>query len=380
MAEDITAGVEQRNDVIVEDDLRRGWRVSEVPADLQAALASTGVATFTHVRLTRLNPTRRRKITEVVQRAFFKDLQDQELLSNEQVKVLVEGRGAWTPKHESRMRELYDRTQPHMATLYHEGVRRSNEWLEGLDEHRTKLFTLIDASERTDDEKAEFKRRFTRWFDYTPVRQEAYQAEYPDALGTDGKYYPDRDLSWLMDSAPTLEGVDVLQDLDDLNGKVQNFVNLVTERDEYETLHRTRLRIFANTVESRRDNAEEMARVYFCSERSDAEGNPLGSLVAKFEDLYEFPDTMITWLVEEAFFFHNGIPPETREFLKKFSFTGAGVAQEPETTEPTKLESPPPQEVTSTPITGSEPVLAPSVESPAVPAVSTPGPSVIKTA
>jgi hypothetical protein len=79
--------------------------------------------------------------------------------------------------------------------------------------------------------------------------------------------------------------------------------------------------------------------------------------------LYDLPDNIIGWLVEEQFFFHNAIPSETREFLKGFGFLGAGLVQDPkeQTEAPTLVPS-----ESSTPTTGSESVSVPSVGSPEV--------------
>jgi hypothetical protein len=331
MSTNPTAAEEQRNDAIAEDDIRRGWAVSEVPDTLKVELKEAGLKPFEHIRMTRLNPTRRRKITEVVQRAYFRDLKDSDLLSNAQVKELVETRGEWTPKHEQRLAQLQERTQSKMMTLYHEGVRRSKEWLEQIGAHRERFVEIVNESDKPDNIKEELKERFERWAAYSPKMQTEYQERYPTAL-VDGLYYPDRDLGWLMDNSPTLEVADLLEDVDNINLRIHNFITLVEERNEYDELRVTRLRIFANTVESRRDNAEEVARVFFCTEVCNAEGTPIGPLSTDFEKMYDLPDSVISWLVEEQFFFHNAIPRETQEMLKGFGFLSPKVETEESTT------------------------------------------------
>jgi hypothetical protein len=203
MSTETPVGDEQRHDVIVEDDVRRGWAVVEVPTPLQNEVKEAGITPFTHIRLTRLNPTRRRKITEVVQRAYFRDLKDSELLSTSQVKELVESRGEWTAKHEERLVLLHERTTSKMMTLYHEGVRRSQEWLDDLGKLRTRFVDIVDSSELGEDIKLGLKTRFERWFTYTPRQQTEYQQRFPEFLSPDGLYYPDKDLSWILDNSPT---------------------------------------------------------------------------------------------------------------------------------------------------------------------------------
>jgi hypothetical protein len=383
MSTNTTAVDEQRNDPIAEDDIRRGWTMSEVPAELQAEMQEAGIPVFTHIRLTRLNPTRRRKITEVVQRAYFKDLKDGELLSVNQVKDLVAARGEWTPKHEQRLALLNERTTSKMMTLYHEGVRHSTEWLEELGRHRQRFLELVEQSDKPDETKRELRDRFERWFAYTPRQQAEYQDRFPHVLGAEGLYYPDRDLSWLMDNSPTLEAADLLEDVDTLNMRIQDYITLVEERSEYDELRVSRLRIFANTVESRRDNAEEMARVFHCTERCDDQGTAKGPIMSSFEQLYDLPDGVISWLVEEQFFFHNSIPAETREFLKGFGFLGAGLVKtETAQADPTEAKESPmlaPHEAQSTLTTGQESGSVPSAESPVAPIVRPDSTPAIKT-
>ena len=349
---------EARLDPIVEDDVRRGNKVKAVPPQLQKELAEWELPTFTHIKMTRLNPARRRKITEVVQRAYHKDLKDAELLSNDQVMKLVVERGEWSPAMDVRMKELGEKTTAQMAGLYAEGSTKSREWISELTSIGEHIDALVDETDEPMD-KQKYLDVFARWRDYRPALQASYQERYPDAL-KDGLYYPDSDLSWLMDNAPTLEVADLLDDYEQLNSKVRRYLELIEERTEFEDLRVKKLRMFANTVESRRDNAEEMARVYFSTEKCDEAGVPQGPVAASFEALYEFPDAMITWLIEEQFFFHNAIPDETREFLSAFGFL---------TAEAPKQEAEPPQTPTSA---GPSEASGASAEAPSVSTVTPP--------
>lgn len=344
-------------DPIVEDETRRGFRVKAVPPQLQAQVRDEGLAPFSHIRMARLNPSRRRKITEVSQRAYHKDLRDTDLLSNEQVMKLVVERGEWSAAMDKRLTELQQRTTSQMASLYNEGVTKSREWVAELGAKMGRFEELVDTSDLSVDEKGELHARFRRWADYRPEKQAAYVTAHPEAL-RDGVYYPDSDMNWLMEHAPTLEGADLVEDIQTLQDRVQEYLTLVAERTEFEELRLKRLRIFANTVESRRENAEEMARVYFATERCDADGNVQGPLSFTFDALYDLPDDMISWLIEEQFFFQNGIPDETREFLSAFGFLTAAP-------EPKDEPAPPPA-----PTSGEPGSSAPSDASAAVPTAS----------
>ena len=321
--------VTQSLDPIVEDDIQRGWKIIPVPADIRTAMKGEDMVPFDFVRMTRLNMAKRRKITELVQRAYQKDLQDKELLSNAQVLKLVTERGEWSEEMEDRLKALGQRTTSDMAELYNEGIARSHLWAEELAAHTTKILEDIQKSEKPQELKDELERRFLRWQQYTPERQ----ADYVDAFAKDieawgGIYYPDKDLSWLQDNLPSLESADLLEDIGVIVDRINQYLTLVKERGEYEELRVKRLRIFANTVESRRDNAEEMARLFHTAERCTEDGTPLGTLAATFDGVYNFPDPVIEWLVEEQFFFHNAISDETRQFLRTFGFTRAEPEKE----------------------------------------------------
>lgn len=349
-------------DPIVEDQVRKGYRVKPVPAALQAQLREADVEPFTHIRMTGLNPARRRKITEVVQRAFFKDLKDPDLLSNEQVLKLVTERGEWSEATEQRMAELNERTTSKMASLYHEGVSKSREWIEQLSTLTNQVLDAVAGSEASAAEQEEYVRRFSRWHQYRPDKQALYAERYKEELH-EGPYYPTSDLSWLMEQAPTLEVADWIDDIDQLNDKITDYLALVREREEFEGLRLKRLRMFANTVESRRDNAEEMARTYFTTERAREDESVTGPLALTFDALYDFPDEVITWLVEEQFFFHNQIPDEVRDYVGAFGFLTAVPEQ---ATAPEQAA-----EGDSTPTATSDGPSAASDGSPEAPSAST---------
>ena len=83
-------------------------------------------------------------------------------------------------------------------------------------------------------------------------------------------------------------------------------------------------RIFTDTVESRRDNTEEMARLYVTCERCDANRKPAGPLFPEFDGLWDLPDEAIQWLLIESYFFHNAVPDEARPYLETFGFLREG--------------------------------------------------------
>lgn len=355
MTRQITESDERRIDPIVEDDTRRGWRVREVPEDVRELADQSGVLAgpMTHLRLVRLNGSRRRKITEVVQRAWVRDMEDPELWSDAQVLEAATKRGTWSADLDKRIEELRERTTGELAAIYAEGQLQRSNWVVELEGYFERFRELVDEAEPDildESAKLEMKHRFERWFSYHPDRQAEYQSRYPEAL-VEGLYYPDKDLAWMLDRAPTLEAADILDDVGTLIEKVNAFTEARNARAEYLSLVERRLRLFANTIESRQSNAEEMATIYFTSARCDEAGHELGPITPKFDDLYELPDEVIRWLVNVHFYFHRNIPDELvamAELQERFPEAGTTGPTNPPT-EPGPTDSAPPSSTPSSP-------------------------------
>lgn len=325
---------QSRLDSLFEDELRRGFRVKELPVELQVQLKVDGLPVIERVRFTRLNPRRKSKIADAVQRRYHKDLDDPGILSNAKIIKLVEERGEWTTETSARMLELTDSVNRLQGELYLEGIGEE-DW--GAD--RIKMTALlreeISKAEYTDkDEQVKVEHVLDRWSDYMPSRRGAYTALY--AAEQDApEYSPDKDMAWLLDRLPSQEASEALSVLDDLRDKAIRFLDLQEKRTELAILQTKHAKIFADSVESRRDQSEEMARVYFCTEIVDAEDNPQGPLCKVLDDLWDFPEEVIRWLIIEHYFFANGMPDAAREYLETFGFLRA----DRELTEPTAVES-----------------------------------------
>jgi hypothetical protein len=46
-------------------------------------------------------------------------------------------------------------------------------------------------------------------------------------------------------------------------------------------------------------------------------------LAKTFDDLYNFPDVAIRWLLWESYFFHSNVPPEYKAYFQTFGFMEA---------------------------------------------------------
>jgi hypothetical protein len=310
-------------DAVVEAGIIDPTTIREVPEDLQEALKLEGLPVIEKIRFTRITPHRQGQITDLVMRRYHRDLQDPELLSDERIMEFAVAKGAWTPEQDARLNELQEITTGQLATLYQEGAVRAAEWSTEVEAKAERYLTLVRESTELDDEARDtISTRLKRWLMYSADKKASYTALYQDELGSE-PYNPDSDLSFLLDQSPTLEGIDLLNDTEDLKGKIEEYLDLRVKRFELDLLMRKRTEIFSNSVESRQRNAGQMARLFFTSEQVDAAGKSAGKLAGSFDALYELPPEVISWLVEEQFFFHNNIPSSAREALETLGFRKA---------------------------------------------------------
>lgn len=313
--------VAERLDSIAEGEIQRSYRIRQLPADLQALLRDAGIDPPQRIRLSKMNPARRRKINEVVQRRYHADLQDREILSDSQVLELVKVRGEWNETKKARMDELQQQTTRDMARLWHAGLTPDSMSFRGTLAEKVKAFQdSIEGSDGLDAEtKAQFARIFARWYRWRK------DLDYTDEAVEQGRerYSVDADWAWMIDHAPTIGDGQVLSDIEELKDKQVDLDRLNEARFELAELQIKHARIFAGTVESRQSHAEEMAQLYYTCERLDATDVPLGPLTETFDALYEFPQAAITWLLYESMFFHNDIADEARDYLATFGFLKA---------------------------------------------------------
>lgn len=310
---------EKRLDTIVEDEVRKGYRIKELPKDLQQELQEEGLAPLVRVRFTRLNPARRRKISEVVQRRYHQDLKNADILSHEQLLKLVTERGEWNEQMTKDMRALQETVNRRMGILYfaQDSDNTMQELWAKTDEYRQIIKELGDETQR--DEALVV---FNRWVDYTPDAQTYYDEQHASAQGRT-TYSGDVDLQRLLVLVPAPTARVVLETVEGLRDRAQDLLLLQRDRIRLMEMQTKHAKIFSDSAEQRRDNAEEMARMYFCTEQVDEAGKPQGPLTPTFEAMYDFPEAVVQWLLLESYFFQQGIPDEAREYLEALGFLGA---------------------------------------------------------
>lgn len=310
---------EKRLDAVNEDEVRRGYRLKEVPKALHQALQDEQLPVIERVRFTRLNPARRRKIAEVVQRRYHQDLRNPDILSHEQLMKLVTERGEWSEQMTKDMRDLQETVNRRMGILYF--AQDSDNSVRDLWQ-KAEEFRALVAEKVAEESRQTVLDTFNRWVDYTPDAKAYYDEHHAPAQGKTS-YSPDVDLQRLYNLVPAHTARTLLDTIEGLRDRVQDLLLLQRDRLRLLELQTKYAKIFSDSAEQRRDNAEEMARMYFCTERVTAEGAPDGPLTQGFEDLYNFPEDVVQWLLLESYFFQNGIPDEAREYLETLGFLGA---------------------------------------------------------
>ncbi len=326
--------IQTKMDSVVEEEIRRGYRVLDVPAELVQQLETEhainpAVTIFKKLRFLKVTPRRRSDIARAVVLRYHTDLQDKTLLSNEQLRVLNAARGEWSTEEDKKLEELQERSNVLMRQLTLTGFDPREEWMKAMNEATNKLLADLDNSDAennrkplSEEDRATAHRYLNRWMEFRKENQARFDEFYAAEQNLPA-YSPDRDFVWLIDHAPTLDSVDLLQAVDELRDKLDKYLTLLEVREQLFTIQSKRAKIFAESVESRRDQAEEMGRVYFCVELLDADDKGCGRIAKTFDQMWELPDDIIQWLLVEAYFFFSNVPLETREFLERWGFVRA---------------------------------------------------------
>jgi hypothetical protein len=261
-----------------------------------------------------VNPARRRFIAEEVQRRYHRDIRNPDILSNAQVLKEVQERGEWSPDMQKRLDTLQDKTTREMGALWSEGLTPetttfASEILSLCERYKD----LVEESSKTDEEKASLLAKFDKWVAYVPGTTDPVFAGY-EPLTVHAELY---------EESPSTDAVDYVNAIEEAKDKQRRLIQLAEDRLELMTLQLKHVKIFADTAESRRDHTEEMAQLYYTCDRCSADGKSLGKLAKEFDELWNFPDDAIRWLLYESYFFAHDVPDEARSYLATYGFTEA---------------------------------------------------------
>lgn len=320
------ADMEKRLDQIVEDEIQRGYRIRQVPnfivVQLRAASAVDPlIRPFSYLRFSKPTPRKRRLIQEMVMERFNQDLKNDKLLSTKQLRDLTIARGEWSLDDEKTIDKLTQQVTDETARLAAMGVADRNEWSDQIRDTAKLYMDAVDASDKHPDEKAFLKDIFTRWSNYMPTLKATYTELYASKQGT-SEYDPDKDLGKLMDTSPSMEASNALMQYDDLLGKIYKLSELLESRQKLAEVMTRKASIFSNSIESRREQCEELANIYYTTEVCDESGKVERQLTPSFDGVWDFPDTVIRWLIEEFALFQQNVPDALRGELEDLGFLG----------------------------------------------------------
>lgn len=319
--------MKSRLDQLVEAEVVQGFRIVEVPDTIQKAIDDArqidpALPRLKKLRLSKLTPKKRALVSEAVLNRYHEDLKDERILSRKTIRELNVKRGEWSIEQEKRIEELQASTRAAMQELSSDGLNKELRWRQDMEEAAQSYLKALASSDKHADEKKFLEDIFNRWSSYTPEQKTLYQV-YAESQGK-AEYSPDVDLSRLYDTAPTTDAAEALSRLDELQYKLTKYVQLYRERIELMGLLSDQARMYAESVENRRENAEEMARMYYGTTVLADDGSPVGTITPALEGFWDLPEEFIAWLLEEAYFFYNSVPKAMREHLDEWGFTTAG--------------------------------------------------------
>lgn len=348
--------VQQALDALLEDDVRRGARGVAMPPALRALLVEAGLPDIPAVRFTRLNPRRRALIGQAAQAQYHRDLKNPDILSRAQLLKLVKERGDWDEDRDARIRQLQANVKRALGDLYYEGLTEEDWEQQVLAEHAAlRADAAADGAFADADARQAFEDRLERWVMFAPDRQALYDERHAASQGRE-RYSPDADYSWLLSQAPTAEAADRLNALDGLRDKLLRYLAMAEEQQELERLRDQYARIFSESLEDRRDNTEELARVYYTTQRlaaEDPESAETGPILPAFDQMWDLPELVVRWLITEAYYVAQGVTPEARALLANtMGFPQAGrptAAPTPETAAATETAEAAPVATPATP-------------------------------
>jgi len=307
---------QELQDLLVEDQVRRGWSVVPIPESVHAFLVEAHaedptIPTWPAVRFHKLTHKMRRDIATAVQRKYNADLQDAGLLSTAELMKLTVKRGEWSLENDARIEELQQRVGELMRGLSAPRGERHLAWTQRLNDAYQELRKILLEAQ------PDIVPVYDRWANYDPANLAVYSGMYAPEQGG-SSYSHDADYQRLAEQVP-FESIDLLEEVNQLTDHMRDFLLLNELQAELRDLSDRRARIFAESIENRREMAESMIRLEALTQWADKDGKPQGPI--KGAD--GLPTPVLDWLLVECHFFLQGVPQETREYLQQWGFLPA---------------------------------------------------------
>lgn len=252
---------------------------------------------FGELRLKRPTPAMERQIAEQRRKVYHKDLQDESILTKDEVQKMLEKRGIWSSVQDDRIKKLTEESGTLMVKLTALGYESVNDLYES--------FSALESQLRED---------FKDLDDVEEVLGRLFNTE-ADMINAD--------LHTLRTNSTNSDMVARVDELVSLRMQYVLLVKFAEVKKELNELLNTYTVFFADTIEERAQQAEKMATIYTCVRKPNG-----GPLWEAFEQMWdEDPDT-IAWLSAQYFYFQHGIDDTYAETLQKHGFMGRVNATE----------------------------------------------------
>jgi hypothetical protein len=277
MSKAIDQRTEDAVETVLQQELLRNERIVQHP-------------TFGAVRLRRPSPDQERSIANERRKQFHRDMQDESILSRDQLERLATQRGMWSPDMREKIEDLSRKTGQAMGILEAIGFKNVETLIADYEQSRLGMIALVEENEET-------QAAMTRYFDLDG-----------EALLTDR--------SLIANGAMSSEVDDLLDTADALRQQIKVLTEMAKVRRELSDLNLKQTKLFVDSLEARADRAEELARIYYCVAHATT-GAPLWP---SYDAMWQANADDITHLMDEMYFFLNGITDEFKNILGRYGF------------------------------------------------------------
>lgn len=263
-------------EVALRDELMRNERVFKHPS-------------FGTLKLQRPTPRQERDIAEARRRQYHKDLKDPTILSKTELEKEAIRRGIWATEKTERMKELQERIGQIMGLLDSVGY-------ENVDTVLDKYNRAVDALRALYVDNVEAQETITRYF-HLDEKQKI------------------EDYDYLFRNANTTEIDEIMSQAQLFRSQIELLSELRTAQKEMQPLMHDHVRLNMDSIESRMDRVEQLAKLYYCVTKEDGK-----SVWPTFDAMWDAPPKELEIMLEEMWCFEQGIPDEQRKILGRHGF------------------------------------------------------------
>lgn len=245
------------------------------------------------VRFRRPTPNQERLIAEERRKQYQKDMQDENILSRDEIQTIAIRRGMWSPDLTQKIADLTIQTGEAMGLL---NMLSFNSLDDLLKDHKRVVEALL-MTFPDEGEGSEYRETVRSYLDLNNEGTAAQRKE-------------------IADNATSSDVDDLLDEGDKLRTQIELLTSMAKVRKELNELYEKQARLFVDSIESRAERAEEIATLYHCTRNAET-GKPLfGSL----SEIWDAPAEIIEWLTLEMHYFRQGVTEEFKATLGKYGF------------------------------------------------------------